>query len=99
MSKSDVPSGGREFEAPSRTELFPRFSTRGVSAALADTPVVMVTGPRQSGKTTLVRELIQGDRRYITLDEDTPLEAALSDPMGFIRGLDKVIIDEVQRAP
>jgi predicted AAA+ superfamily ATPase len=59
----------------------------------------MVTGPRQSGKTTLVRELIKGERRYVTLDDDTPLEAALSDPVGFIRGLDQAIIDEIQRAP
>jgi len=99
MSKPNLPSVEPGSEGPARTRLFPRFSTQNVIAALADTPVVMVTGPRQSGKTTLVRELIQGDRRYITLDDDTPLEAALSDPTGFIRGLDRAIIDEVQRAP
>ena len=36
---------------------------------------------------------------YITLDDATSLEAALSDPVGFVRGLDRVTIDEVQRAP
>lgn len=39
------------------------------------------------------------DRTYITLDDQTALEAAQSDPVGFIRGLDRVIIDEVQRVP
>jgi hypothetical protein len=38
-------------------------------------------------------------RNYITLDDQTVLEAAQSDPAGFIRGLDRAIIDEVQRAP
>jgi hypothetical protein len=37
-------------------------------------------------------------RAYITLDDQTALEAAQSDPAGFIRGLDKAIIDEIQRA-
>ena len=67
--------------------------------ALKDTPVVMVTGPRQCGKTTLVREFVDDDRVYITLDDDTVLEAARSDPAGFVRGLDRAVIDEVQRAP
>jgi len=79
--------------------LFPRFSADLVAAALADTPVVMVTGPRQSGKTTLVRELIGGERRYFTLDDDAVLEAALNDPVGLIRNADRATIDEVQRAP
>ena len=38
-------------------------------------------------------------RTYITLDDRTVLDAALSDPNGFIRGLDRAIIDEIQRAP
>jgi energy-coupling factor transporter ATP-binding protein EcfA2 len=40
--------------------LFPRFSAGLVATALKDTPVVMVTGPRQCGKTTLVRDLVAG---------------------------------------
>jgi energy-coupling factor transporter ATP-binding protein EcfA2 len=39
--------------------LFPRFSGELVATALKDTPVVMVTGPRQCGKTTLVRDLVR----------------------------------------
>lgn len=66
---------------------------------MRDTPVVMVVGPRQCGKTTLVRRLIPGDRSYVTLDDETQLEGALRDPVGFVRALDEGIIDEIQRAP
>lgn len=78
---------------------FPRFSAERVSIALKDTPVVMVIGPRQSGKTTLVRQFVNSDRVYITLDDDTVLDATRSDPAGFVRGLEQAVIDEVQRAP
>ena len=78
---------------------FPRFSTKKVSAALADTPVVMLTGPRQCGKTTLVRHILDDEREYLTLDDDTVLAAAQSDPVGFVRGRRRTIIDEIQRAP
>ena len=70
---------------------------------LAESPVVMVTGLRQSGKSTLVRDLI-ADRfpaRYLTLDDTALLDAATRDPQGFIAGITSpsVIIDEVQLAP
>jgi predicted AAA+ superfamily ATPase len=81
------------------TKLFPRFATDRVTTALQDTPVVMVNGPRQCGKTTLVREFASRNRAYITLDDDTVLESVRSDPSGFVRGLDMAIVDEVQRAP
>ena len=80
-------------------QLIDRFSTERVATALADTPVVMLIGPRQCGKTTLVRQFVDKEREYVTLDNDTVLEAARSDPAGFIRGFDLVTIDEVQRAP
>ena len=79
--------------------LIPRLSARRVTAALKDTPVVMVAGPRQSGKTTLVRAFAGRDRAYVTLDDDTVLAGVRSDPAGFLRGLDRAVIDEVQRAP
>jgi len=60
---------------------------------------VMVNGPRQCGKTTLVREFTSKNRTYITLDDDTVLESVRNDPSGFMRSLDMAIIDEVQRAP
>jgi len=73
-----------------------------VMEALADTPVVFVQGPRQAGKTTLVQNLqAKGHRaEYLTLDDAAVLQAALSDPQGFVSGLpERVILDEVQRAP
>src|ERR1700730_19062082 len=79
--------------------LFPRFSAELVATALKDTPVVMVTGPRQCGKTTLVPDLVAGNREFITMDDDTVLAAAGSDPTGVVRALDRTTIDEVQRVP
>lgn len=79
--------------------LVDRFAARQVTAALHDTPVVMVIGPRQCGKTTLARNFVAGDRVYVTLDDDTVLQGAREDPAGFVRNLDRVTIDEIQRAP
>src|SRR6266496_4957713 len=79
--------------------LFSRFSAELVATALKDTPVVVVTGPRQCGKTTLVRDLVAGNREFITMDDDTVLAGARSDPTGLVRSLDRTTIDEVQRVP
>ena len=79
--------------------MYERFVERRAEEALSDTPVVLIVGPRRAGKTTLVRKMGDAGRTYITLDDQTVLEAAQSDPVGFIRGLDRAIIDEIQRAP
>ena len=79
--------------------MYERFVERRVKEALSDTPVVLIVGPRRAGKTTLVRKMGDVGRTYITLDDQTTLDAAQSDPVGFIRGLDQAIIDEIQRAP
>jgi predicted AAA+ superfamily ATPase len=79
--------------------MYQRFVERRAEEALSDTPVVLIVGPRRAGKTTLVRKLGEAGRDYITLDDQTTLDAARSDPVGFIRGLDRAIIDEIQRAP
>ena len=66
---------------------------------MADTPIVCLLGPRQSGKTTLVKQLA-AEREFISLDEQPPYRTARKDPAGFINGLpDQVTIDEVQRVP
>ncbi|MDP9813111.1 putative AAA+ superfamily ATPase [Rhizobium tibeticum] len=70
-----------------------------IETALADTRVVLVAGPRQAGKTTLVQQFAGRNRSYITLDDAGALNAAKTDPVGFIRGIDKAVIDEIQRAP
>jgi len=81
--------------------LYPRFARIRLQEALADTPVVLVHGPRQCGKTTLTRMV--GDPAgytYVTFDDDVQLAAARSDPVGFVADLpDKVVLDEVQRVP
>ena len=79
--------------------MYDRFVERRAEEALGDTPVVLIVGPRRAGKTTLVRKMGDDDRTYSTLDDQTVLAAAQSDPAGFIRGLDRAIIDEIQRAP
>lgn len=70
-----------------------------VETALADTRVVLIAGPRQAGKTTLARQFSGPDRAYLTLDDAGALSAAKADPVGFVRGLNRAVIDEVQRAP
>jgi hypothetical protein len=59
----------------------------------------MIAGPRQAGKTTLVRQMANQERRYLTLDDELTRLAAKEDPVGTIRNLDRAIIDEIQRAP
>ena len=79
--------------------LLPRPLRRAVEAALADTPVVAVLGPRQVGKSTLVRELAP-DRPFYDLDVAALGETAAADPAGFLEGLPPVVtLDEVQRVP
>ncbi|MBO6639028.1 MAG: ATP-binding protein [Roseitalea sp.] len=79
--------------------MFKRFLESRAEEALSDTPVVLIVGPRRAGKATLVKKMQEEGRDYITLDDQTVLEAAQSDPAGFVRGLDRAIIDEIQRAP
>jgi hypothetical protein len=79
--------------------LYPRLIETRIAEAMADTPVVLVAGPRQAGKTTLVRQMAAQEMRYLTLDDELTLLAAKEDPVGMIRSLDRAVIDEVQRAP
>lgn len=79
--------------------MYPRFVQNRVEETLSDTRVVLLAGPRQSGKTTLARKLARDDRAFLTLDNVTTLDAARQDPAGFVRGLDRAVIDEIQRVP
>jgi predicted AAA+ superfamily ATPase len=82
-------------------EIFPRLIAPHVLEAMSDTPVVLLAGPRQAGKTTLVKQIAgrSGEFRYLTLDDALTLLSAQEDPVGMIRSLDRAVIDEIQRAP
>jgi len=82
-------------------EIFSRNLQDRIEAALLDTPVVLLNGARQVGKSTLVRMLADAAGvPYYTLDDATVLAAASSDPEGFIGNLPPaVVIDEVQSVP
>jgi uncharacterized protein len=69
--------------------------------SLSNARVVCLLGARQSGKTTLVRAIADGEHpaRYVSLDDPVALELARTDPAGFVAGPDRLAIDEVQRAP
>lgn len=81
--------------------LYSRYSEAPLREALQDTPVVLVHGSRQCGKTTLAQTV--GEElgyAYISLDDDNHLQSAKADPVGFVQSLpEHVILDEIQRAP
>ncbi|KQY16820.1 AAA family ATPase [Rhizobium sp. Root73] len=85
--------------APSSRPLFRRYAESKVEAALEDTRVVMIVGPRQAGKTTLARRFVTTERPYLTLDDEATLDRARRDPVEFIRSANSGVIDEIQRAP
>jgi len=86
------------------TELLPRHLQSTLEEALRASRVVNLIGPRQVGKTTLVRDLLPGGH-FVTLDDAAILGALRADPMGQIEllvaraGEGAVILDEAQRAP
>ncbi len=79
----------------------PRLAERELTEALSNTPVVIVHGPRQCGKTTLAMRVGKRLRyAYFNLDDDAVRRAANKDPVGFVARLpERTIIDEAQRAP
>jgi predicted AAA+ superfamily ATPase len=79
--------------------LFQRLICSRIAEAMSDTPVVLLAGPRQAGKTTLVHQFSDEGMRYLTLDDELTLMSAKADPVGLIRSLDRAVIDEIQRAP
>jgi predicted AAA+ superfamily ATPase len=78
----------------------PRLLLPALSSALAAHPVVVLTGARQTGKSTLAqRPEPLGDRLYLTLDDWDVLEQATTDPASLLTRAPRVTVDEVQRAP
>lgn len=81
--------------------LYPRFAEETLREALQDTPVVLIHGTRQCGKTTLAQSVGESlGYHYISFDDNNQLQAAKTDPMGFIQSLpEHTVMDEVQRIP
>lgn len=117
----------KRYDQPmSEPPFYPRHVERRLAEALEDSPVVLIHGPRQCGKTTLAQfayapqylrwgddYLTWGDDRfswgvsrqhrdytYISFDDAVARDGARADPMGFVADLpERVILDEIQRAP
>lgn len=84
--------GGREY--------LPRWMASEIRHAIQVTPVVVLTGARQVGKSTLLRnERPFNEWRYVTLDDHDALSVARSDPAELWAGTQAIVIDEAQRAP
>jgi len=77
----------------------PRHVAQSLQERLEVMPAVVVTGARQTGKSTLVRELTPGGRTYHSLDDLDVLDAARHDPGTLLEGRRPVTLDEVQREP
>lgn len=84
---------------PKKPSFYPRQIGSRIAEAMQDTPVVLLAGPRQAGKTTLVRQISGNGLRYLTLDDELTLMSARENPVGMIRSLDRAVIDEIQRVP
>ena len=84
----------------SMEERYPRWQKKTIEKLMSERRVLLLSGPRQSGKTTLARELESDQTEYRTLDDSTLREAAENDPQGFVkRSTNTLIIDEVQLTP
>lgn len=76
-----------------------RHLSKHLRATARDYPVITLSGPRQSGKTTLVRSVFPR-HKYASLEDPDTRAFALEDPRGFLAQFDRgVILDEIQRAP
>jgi uncharacterized protein len=82
-------------------EKYRRFAMHRLEEAAKDTPVILIHGPRQCGKTTLAQLFGEAQSyEYVTFDDLVQLDGASSDPVGFVRNLpERVILDEFQRVP
>lgn len=79
--------------------MIPRQISNKMILLSSQYPVVAITGPRQSGKTTLVRNIFQ-DKKYASLEDPDTREFAISDPRGFLSAYSGgAVLDEVQRTP
>src|SRR5688572_26338875 len=80
-------------------DTLPRLVESALAERMRVMPAVVVTGARQTGKSTLAAERVSGARRYATLDDLDVLDAARRDPEALVGGSGAVTLDEVQREP
>lgn len=83
-------------------ELLPRHLLAGIEESLEDTRVVAVVGPRQAGKSTLVKQVVGASpgATYASLDDADVRALARADPVAFVEGRPGLFaIDEIQRVP
>ena len=81
------------------TTALPRLVAASLAARLRVMPAVVLTGARQTGKSTLSQDLVPGSRRFYSLDDLDVLDAARRDPSVLVGGPQPVTLDEVQREP
>ena len=80
-------------------DALPRLAAAALGAAARTMPVVVLTGARQTGKSTLAQAADPPGRAYFTLDDLDVLDQARSDPEALVRRASPITLDEVQRAP
>lgn len=74
-------------------DMYSRLIKPRILEAQQDTPVTLLAGPRQAGKTTLVKQIsLEQGMKYMTLDDQLTLLSAKNEPVGMIRDIDKVVI-------
>ena len=88
-----------DYHSPMDDVVLHRSVTPSLAERLRVMPAVVVTGARQTGKTVLTRDLTPGGRRYLSLDENTALDMANSEPESLLEESVPLTIDEIQRAP
>jgi predicted AAA+ superfamily ATPase len=81
-----------------KERVLPRHAQSALADRLRVMPAVVVSGARQTGKSTLAQDLTPGDRRFISLDDLDALELARRDPEALVEG-SRVTLDEIQREP
>ncbi len=79
--------------------MYNRYITNQLKSSLESCRITLLTGPLRSGKTTLIKQIIDPSMEYLTLEDPKTRAFAKCDPSGFVKNLDRAVIDEIQRAP
>ena len=91
--------GMNDYHSDVTSPILPRLVQETLAVRLGTMPAVVVTGARQTGKSTLASELTPGRRRFLSLDDTDVHDMARRDPESLLEGRGPVTLDEVQREP